>query len=1158
MQITFRGSATTQRSFTPSKNEDVYKRLLLNYEQSRAWRQPERRPLLQKAQQNFFQGDNWYKITLSGDGAGGRQGMYKITGATLNKVLAKNNLTISDIDPFTIQVFNNGGRPLSHDIQDAKNDTLIENPILVVGDQDGRFNQSDYMWFYGQSVEGVEFDPERNRLRHYIHPYTYDNIYWLTFNRARGKRIAAAPSLDVNSLSPESSFRDLAWMEEEKYNIYNSGITWLGHELKAGDNVYSVNFNLPGAVPEENTVFRFSLASLTAGRHYFSMYANGNSLGQFDQSGGSSSYYINVAEFQAPGVLMDGDNTLTVNYTVSSQTAFSYIDFIEIEYHRRFKAVKDQLLFFAPLKSDAARYKIGGFARNDVRVFDVTDIADIREITPALTGGGLVDFGDYCDPMSAKRYLAVSSAAYKSIESSAIAPEKITGIRRTMNNVDYIIITYDDFYQQAMQLESLRENWNPGDRLETEIVNYSDVIKEFGWGIPDPAAIRNFLIYAQDNWGNPRYVLLIGDGHFDYKNILKHNIPNLIIPYETDGTFENWTRVTDDWYTYTRGESAGMQMAVGRLIVQTVDEAQNVIDKIVHYETDPEYGEWLKTVTIVADDEYTNNTSYEILHTDQAERLAENYVPDLLNVKKIYLINYPAVKTASITGVEKPAATLDLMQQINQGSLIINYIGHGNSELWAHEKVLDNTRDFEKFDNGRRMAMWVAATCEFAHWDQPADQSFAEKILSAANRGGVTMVSSARLAFSDENAWFNYQLYANLFAEYEQTGLTARVGDAVMLAKVGRSNRKNNEKYALFGDPAMRLCAPKYRAIVDVVNPDSIQALSTMSISGHVEDAGKPLTDYEGKVLVRVLDTRKAWVYKSPSGVQSNTLHTTGSNIFRGIAAIENGAFNVRLIVPKDISYGGDDARISLYFWNDNSSGTGAVKGLVVGSTGANLVDNEGPKMHLYFGNPNFVPGDYVSTRPTLTLNISDSVSGVNTAGDIGHQILLTLDEDYANSQDITEYFTYNEGSYTDGVLTYTILDLPIGEHTVQVKAWDNSNNSSIIETDFVVIDDTELEIRNPLTYPNPMRDECSFRFELSQEAEVSMRIYTVAGRLIKKFEPAQGHVGYNIFPETWDGRDNSGDLVANGVYLYKITAKSRREDETLTAESVGRLIIAK
>ena len=1155
VQVAFSG-VDEERVVAPEKNEIVYKQLILNYDQAKKWRKPMERAL-SKSQQTAFQGDNWFKITITGDGAGGKEGMYKISGATLNQVLSANNLSLSSIDPSTVQLFNNGGRELSHDVVVAKNDTLMENPILVVGGQDGVFHESDFILFYGQSAEGVEFNTSKGRLQHYIHPYTYDNVFWLTFNKARGKRIETISSLDVNGLAEESSFPALAWLEEEKYNIYNSGIQWLGHEMKTGDNTYSVNFNMPGVVPEEDALFRFSMASLTSGRHYFSMYANGNSLGQFDQSGGSSSYYVNQAEFLEPGVLMEGNNTVTINYNVSSQTSFSYVDYIEVEYRRRFLAQQDQLLFFAPRKADAARYRVSGFSQSDLYVFDVTDISAIRSVEPVSRNGGVLDFADYCDPLTAKRYLTVSPDAFKSIQAADISVEKIAGLRNSKNNVDYIIITYDDFYQQAMQLESLRENWSPKDRLETEIVNYSDVIKEFGWGVADPAAIRNFLAYARDNWGVPKYVLLIGDGHFDYKNILKHNIPNLIVPFETDGTYENWTRTTDDWYTYSNGDAAGMQMAIGRLIVQTVDGAQQVIDKIVQYETDPEYGEWLKTVTIVADDEYTNNTTYEIFHTDQAERLVENYVPDLINVKKIYLINYPEVKTASITGREKPAASLDLMQQINQGSLIINYIGHGNDELWAHEKVLDNVRDFGAFDNGRRMAMWVAATCEFAHWDQPTEQSFAEKILSVPGRGGVSMVSSARLAFSDDNAWFNYRLYENLFLEYEQTGLTTRVGDAVMLAKVDRTDRKNNEKYALFGDPAMRLCAPQYRATIDTINPDSIQALSTMSISGHVNDAGKPLQDYEGKILLRVLDTRKAYVYNSPDGAKSNTLHTTGNNIFRGIAAIKAGEFNVKLIVPKDISYGGNDARVSLYFWNENSSGTGAAKGIAVGSSGANLVDSEGPNMHLYFGNPNFVPGDYVSTRPTLTLNISDSISGVNTAGDIGHQILLTLDEDYANSKDITEFFTYNEGSYTDGALTYTILGLPIGEHTVQVKAWDNSNNSSIVESHFVVIDDTALEVRNALTFPNPMVDDCSFRYELSRDAEVSLRIYSVAGRLIKKFEPVQGRVGYNVFSEHWDGRDSSGDNVANGVYLYKISAKSYQSEETVTAESIGKLIVA-
>ncbi|MBN1480085.1 type IX secretion system sortase PorU [candidate division KSB1 bacterium] len=1159
VQINFTGNVSpAQEALRFVDNDENYQNLLINYEQAKAWRTPAEQPILGKIERHYFAGDNWYKIKISGDGKGGKEGLYTLTGAMLQQALAQQNIPLSSIDPATIQIYNNGGRVLSADIN-AKNDTLIENSILVVGEGDGTFDESDYILFYGRSLEGIEYDPLNDRLKHYINPYGYDNIYWLTFNRAPGKRIRPISSQPTSGLTTQPYFKDLAWIEEEKYNIYKSGITWLGQEIRKDNNSYTVTFNIPGAVPEEDAVVRTAVASLTSGRHAIAVYVNGNSVGQFDQYGGASSYSLIERIFTANGVLMDNDNTVTLNYSADTDLAFSYVDFIELEYFRQFRAVNDVLLFYSPLQTEITRYTISGFSSSDVRLFDVTNLSDIREITDLNYSNGTIDFADQSTTVDARRYIALTSAAYKNIDASAISAQSVAGLRRSMD-VDYIIITHDDFRQQAEQLESLRENWSPKEKLNTEVVKISDVINEFGWGLTDPAAIRNFLGYAYDQWDQPGYVLLFGDGHYDYKNILRNNVPNLIIPYETGGTSETNTRVTDDWFTYFNGDFSGMQMAIGRLVVQSVDEAQNAVDKIVQYETNPEYGEWLKTITIVADDEFAADASWEAIHTEDAEDLAESHVPKILDVKKIYLINYPEVKTASITGREKPAATLDLLEQINNGSLMINYIGHGNPDLWAHERVLLNTRDFEKIQNGRRMAMWVAATCEFAHWDQPTSQSFAEDVLNASGRGAVAMVSSSRLAFASDNAAFNKSLYDNLFRNYVETGLMTRVGDAVMLAKQSGSsgNRVNYEKYGLFGDPAMRLCAPRYRAVIDEINPDSIQALSKMTIRGHIEDQGQTMDAYEGKILVRTLDTRKKYTYSNPNGTTISNLYTTGNTIFRGIASIASGQFAVQFIVPKDISYGGREGRISLYFWNDNSSGTGDQRGLAVGGTAVDLIDNEGPSMSLHFGSEDFVPGDYVSTRPTLHLTIADSISGVNTAGDIGHQILLTIDEDYNNSLDITEYFTYNEGSYTTGTLNYTILDVPIGEHNIQVKAWDNSNNSSIIETHFVVIDDSKLEIRNPLTYPNPMVDACTFRYELSQPAEVSIKIFTVAGRLIKSYAAMPGHVGYNIFPDTWDGLDDAGDVVANGVYLYKISAKSQRDEETLRSEIVEKLIVAR
>ncbi|MDZ7372178.1 MAG: hypothetical protein ONB12_13535, partial [candidate division KSB1 bacterium] len=192
-----------------SDDESLYRSLLLNYEQARPWRR-QTSPTLRRPAMNQFAGDNWFKIVISAKNTPNREGIYKLTGAALKQVVG--SATLASIDPATIQLFNNGGKPISTQVVLAKNDTLIETPIAVVGGEDGRFDESDYILFYGRSVEGIEHQPSKSRLAHYINPFTYDNCYWLTFNKRPGKRIKTIASQEVNDLSPQPSFRDLMWV----------------------------------------------------------------------------------------------------------------------------------------------------------------------------------------------------------------------------------------------------------------------------------------------------------------------------------------------------------------------------------------------------------------------------------------------------------------------------------------------------------------------------------------------------------------------------------------------------------------------------------------------------------------------------------------------------------------------------------------------------------------------------------------------------------------------------------------------------------------------------------------------------------------------------------------------------------------------------------
>ncbi len=331
-----------------------------------------------------------------------------------------------------------------------------------------------------------------------------------------------------------------------------------------------------------------------------------------------------------------------------------------------------------------------------------------------------------------------------------------------------------------------------------------------------------------------------------------------------------------------------------------------------------------------------------------------------------------------------------------------------------------------------------------------------------------------------------------------------------------------------------------------------------MAITGHVEKNNTAWQDFSGKILVRVLDSPKTKEYLTIEQGDRIVYEEPGNNIFRGKATIQDGKFYVQFIVPKDISYDGTRGRVSVYFWNDEYEGAGLRGNLIVGGTATDLVDHVGPQMTLHFGDPGFAPGDYITTSPVLHVDVTDSVSGINTAGDIGHQIMMILDDDNNDIKDITDFFEYNEGSYVSGTAKYPIINLPEGPHTIKVKAWDNSNNSSSIESNFVAVADDELRIRDVLNYPNPMTENTQFTFELSQDANVEIKIYSVAGRLLRKFEPIQGEIGFNIFPERWDGTDQDGDKLANGVYLYKIKAGSQANGKSVKAEKIGKLIIAR
>ncbi|MDZ7305328.1 MAG: type IX secretion system sortase PorU, partial [candidate division KSB1 bacterium] len=869
------------------------------------------------------------------------------------------------------------------------------------------------------------------------------------------------------------------------------------------------------------------------------------------------------------GGLANGDNEILLTYRGSGDAGQLYIDYFELAYDRQLKMSEGMLIFNGRVGAGPFAYTLNNAEVNSLWLFEVSDFSNVTRLSTQnlQVAGTQVTFADAGSVGKIpRRYIAAVPTAFKSV--GTITRDEASSWRSPDHAADMIVITHEDFLRlnkstgrdegPLAKFAELRKNKPAEERLDVEVVNIQDVFDEFSCGLYDPVAIRDFLKYAYENWQRPPlFVMLVGDGDYDPKNLINKSDKNWIPTYHTTELDEIGNRVTDSWFTYVAGNDEIMDMAIGRIPGRSMSEIEAYIDKIIQYETKRAFGAWRNTAIMVADDEFGQGvipSSIETVHIMDTEMLIRRYTPSYFDLKKIYLTEFPAVQSASISGVRKPAATEAFLRLVNNGALLINYAGHGNSEVWAHERLLNLATDFNQIQNGERQALWIAATCTFGKYDIPDKQSFSEQLVLAAGRGAIAVLATARDVYASQNASLNQQYYRYLFENSRQ--ISARIGTAMVLARIQTGATVNDEKFHVLGDPSLRIAIPRYNASITSLTPDTIKALTVMTVRGKVQRDGADWPDFNGTLRLEALDSRREVTYRSPGGF--DLLYSLpGNSLFRGEAAVKNGNFVVQFFVPKDITYGGTAGRINLYFFDNTVDGNGFRDNLFVGGTAGNIVDRTGPNINIGFvGVDNFQPGGLVGANPVLRAAISDSISGVNITGEIGHKITLVLDGQNEGRIDITNLFNYDKGSYTHGTVIYPLGDLSEGRHTVEIKAWDNLNNSNTAAVDFVIRPQNRLSLAEVMNYPNPFRSRTTFTFELNFDAEVRIKIFTLSGRLIRTLEMPEGHAGFNMLD--WDGRDEDGDELANGVYLYKIIATQLQGETASRAEEIGKLVVAR
>jgi len=1130
--------------------------VLINYAAAKRWDfSPS--SVTQPVSNSLLATGDWYRIEVR------ESGMYRLDA----NFLVDAGIDVSQLDPTTIKVYGNGGLELPTALDAPRPTDLIQNAIYVAGENDGRFDPSDYILFYGRGTREWRYDPAARTFRHYLNHYSESNYYWLTYDGDLGKRMAEEPSLAAPNPYRAPRFTEKIHVEEERSNLIDSGLEWFGLSFNPSDQ-FVFTSKLEGLVREEPIDYRLTLLARSDVNTTFRIEETGGRVLRTLLIGpviitGNSGLIFNYAnrgtvDIRSTGELSEDRSNLKFVYQASKSTAIGWLDWFDILYQRRFVAVNDLLRFTSPDTTAVIEYELNGFSNSNIKVFNVTHFADVGVVSSAFVSGSTFRFQSAQTSGTVSEYIAVGQGGYK--QPASIQRVSNSDVRGMSDGVEFVIITHRDFLTAANRLKQYREQ--PGDDFHsTVVVDVQHIFNEFGGGLPDPTAIRDFLKYAYENWKTkPVYVLFFGGGDYDYRNLTGQS-KIFIPPFNTlESLFQIRSFASDDYFVNVAGQGeeqriGTVDLIAGRLPVRSSKEADIVVQKIIDYEHNQALDIWRNTITFVADDAITTSTANESMHTNQTETLVNVHTPNSIERKKIYLAEYPTV--ISSTGRRKPDVNKAIVAQLNRGSLIINYIGHGNPRIWAHENVFVKETTIPQLQNKDRLFFVVAATCDFSRFDEPAKQSSAELLVATEAGGAIGCLSATRGVFSSSNAQFNYAFFDRLFMRDVQ-GRTQRLGRALFNLKQLFTSQ-NDQKYFLLGDPIMRLVVPPNVATIDSINgrtletPVQLKALSRITVDGTVRKSdGTEWTDFNGRALMVVLDSERS--RSIPDGQVVLNFTVPGGTIYRGENSITNGRFSASFVVPKDISYENRNGRITVYFWNDGADGSGFTQNIIVGGTDSSAAaDIDGPRIDIFLDKRSFRSGDMVAENAVLIVDLFDE-NGINISGTaIGHRLEAWIDNS-AQSVDLTEFYKGKIDSFQEGVVEYQLSDLAPGHHSIRVRAWDVYNNSNTREVFFSVASSGQLEVANVYNFPNPFSGSTTFTFQHNQllPLDVEIKIYTISGRLIEALQTRGITDRFVRIP--WNGRDRDGDELANGVYFYKVIVKTQEGE--LRDESLGKLTV--
>jgi len=1115
----------------------------------------------------------WYKFYID------TTGVFKLTKTFLNSL----GINTNSVDPRRIKIYGHGGTmlPLENAVDFPLD--ITENAIKFIGEEDGTFNNDDHILFYAEGPH--KFNAESNTNNNIFTDKTY---YFINVGQGNGKRIQTLSEPIGNPTTTINTFHDYQFHEKDEYNLASLGRRWFGDRFDF-DNVKLFDFEFENIVTSESILLKVYTAAVGEVQTSMLLKVNGNVLDNFTYNAIDDPILAYGDFFNGSVPVSSGTISVELNYNNNGNpSSVGYLDYISIEATRALTHTGNQFLFKnndVALLSGIGEYVIS----NASTINEVWDVTDKYNVTALINESSNATFSFKAQLGEQRIYQAVDDSDYFKPLKDSQSRVEIQNLKATIflndqgqfQDLDYIIIVREDMETEAERLAEINRNQY---NLNVKVVTLNKIYNEFSSGNQDISAIRNFVKYVYDNASTPenriKYLCLFGDASFDYKDRISGNT-NVVPSWNSLGSFSLTSSfVSDDFYGMMDINEGSMQtsdkldIAVGRILAETPQGARELVDKVVIYYSEEAYGSWRNSFVVISDDVDQN---WEGILQGTTNNIADAVTQDkpFINVTKIHSDAF--VQQATAGGERYPEVNKAIFDAIEVGALVVNYFGHGGEDGIAAERIFDkiNAQDVR---NVCKLTCFVTVTCEYTKFDNPLRTTAGEFLYRNKNGGAIGLITTTRQIFVSVGVAINVTLDDYLFAfgsnDYPS------MAEALRLTKNDPAVSGIAQRRLVFfiGDPAMKLAFPKpnirLTKINDVPitgNTDVLEALSRAKIEGEVVNAsGNILTNYNGILTATIYDKNINRSTLANDSTRDNNgqliildFETLGEIIFRGQATVTNGLFGFEFVVPRDIGIPVGNGKVSFYAKTENplQDQSGASYDIKIGGINANAAeDNEGPNINLFMNDENFVSGGITNEAPTLLVKLQDE-NGINTSSGIGHDISAILDGDETNPVKLNDYYIAEVDDFQRGTVTYPFRDLEPGLHTITLKAWDVYNNSSTAEIQFIVFDeDEELVINNVLNYPNPFINYTEFWFNhnSSQVLDVSVQIFTISGKLVKTIN-GQTSGGNKVTSSLskdliWDGRDDFGDRIGKGVYVYKLTVRSNQLNKQV--EKIQKLVI--